>query len=393
MFAIVALMLAAAPGPAACTGRPDSLQACLAKLREPGAARFEASEALGRLGQPALESLAQCARTEADMTVAGMCVRALELTGLAEASVPILEAARRKDLSSDGISYAAIAIGKRRLAEAVPVLEQWLDRAQDSEAASGAIALFQVDPERFRSLTPKRRLAYAAAMGDRAHTWKEVRESEAYRRQIGELMALCAAALKSGELAPIPALLALRNAGGPENAPDVAAFLETAGPADFRNALDVLQKWEAPHGIPAAVRALSAEDRRSVDEAARYLGRFKDDERARKALRDAWAGAKDEDARCTLAFPMARMGLEPDAVELAQLLASRCRHDMTILWDRLVPARVSRLVEYLNSAKKDDPMRAAVQEALEWQCAQRKETACKPAAKHVKGARRPSHPD
>lgn len=392
-FLIAVLAAAAAPAPV-CTGAPDSLEACLLKLRQPGAARFEGSEALGRMGAPALPALAECARKETDPTVAGMCIRALGLTNLPEADALILEAARRADLAGDALTYAAMALGKRKPAGAVPILEAWIDRPDEAESAAGAIGVFQVDPERFRAMSPERRVRYAFALGDRGHTWPEVRDSAAYRAQRAELMALCAAGLRSGALKPVKALLALRNEGDASAAPDVAAFLEGAEPADFRNALGVLEKWKAPDGIPAAIKALAAAEPREREAPARYLALFPDDEKVREGLRAAWAASAEPDARCPLALPMVRSGVEPDAVELAQLLGSRCRHDLTIAWDGLVPARVARLVEYLARAAKDDPARPLALKALEWQCAGRtKQAECKGAAKWVKGAARPSHPD
>jgi hypothetical protein len=114
--------------------------------------------------------------------------------------------------------------------------------------------------------------------------------------------------------------------------------------------VELLGRWESPLGIPAAVKALASADPRSLEEVARYLRLFPAEEKVRQALKQAWEAAPGAEARCPLAFALVRIGQEPDAVELAALLRSRCRHDMTILGQARA-ARVARLVEWLATAK------------------------------------------
>jgi len=371
------------------------IEACLAALTGGYADRMAAASVLGALGRTAVPALRTCIDAMRDDLRTAMCARALWLTRTSDGSTLLLELTRRAALGPETRSELALAIADLRLVAALPALEAWLHEADEPSQASAALALFALAPERWLSLAPPLQLRIAMALADRGYNDQALRTSAAFLAQAPQLARVLIRALPEGAAPTRRILFLLSRIGSPALAPEVAAFFGSSGDPASVAALPLLGQWSSPLAVATLRTRTASPSQELAAEAARYLGTLAaaGNLEASTTLLELWRGNTNATTRCALGPAMVRNGVLPPAVELAALLDSPCRHDMTIVWASTEPRLIDELTMWL-AAHPSDVARDNVVTALAWQCAHRaKVAACRPARRWLKDIARPTHPD
>lgn len=393
---------------------------CMKDLREPFWQKHNpAVTVLGEIGTPALTAVAQCAASESDDEIRARCTRAMGLTKTDEAKEHLLKLAAREDLRESTIAELSIALAASPSPRALPLLARFV-KGDDHQSRSAATALFEVDPGYYVQLSPVQQVAYALAIADAGylktyHPTEFAATAPALAQILVKSMRNGQMALDGKEIIPGRWLLLLGRVGGVDLAADVVAIAQSQPSESVRSGvLDLLTEWRSPLGLGIAEEAIrSVFSQRSysynfaASSGARLLRRLsaQQDLAARKALGSLWRDSRGlpgapypvdvrRGVRCELVWSFRNMTPIPPATEVAELLTSRCAHDMTILLDHPEPKLIDGLVVFLRRPTSDAGLVQAVREALAWQCAGRlKRPMCQSAAPFLQGVRRPSHPD
>ena len=393
---------------------------CMKDLREPFWQKHSpAVTVLGEMGLPALAELTQCATSESDDEIRSRCTRAMGLTKTDLAKEQLLTLAAREDLRESTITELSIALAASPSPRALPLLARFV-KGDDHQSHSAATALFEIDSGYYVQLSPLQQVAYALAIADAGYL--KTHHPTEFGATAPALAKILVKSMRSGQLAldgkeMIPGrwLLLLGRVGSVDQAADVVAIAQSQPSESVRSgALDLLAEWRSPLGLGIAIESIrTALSQRSyayspaASSGAQFLRRLsaQQDPAARQALGSLWRDSGGlpgspypvevrKGVRCELVWSFRNMTPIPPATEVAELLTSRCAHDMTILLNHPEPKLIDGLVVFLRRPTSDPGLVQAVREALAWQCAGRlKRPMCQSAAPFLQGVRRPSHPD
>lgn len=412
---------------------PQQLRAqiavCVRDARDPAWQKHNpAITVLGLWGQPAVDPLDQCVQTEKDDEARARCVRALGEVHTALASERLLYWAAQTDLGPSTISALAIALGQAKDQRALPLLGRFV---VDDEfpSHSAAITLFELDPTYYTRLPLPNQVAYAVGVADTGFLKEHY--SATFQTHAPSLAKILAEQIKSGnwalhgkDILLIRWLHLLEQVGSAAHAADVYSLWPKIQDDSGRSSvLSLLSKWHAPLAVTEAQQVIAQslsnpqlDHSLAVSSAGRYLRTLAADGNgeAALALGTLWQASgssvpstpkesaaeqassvrRRQGVRCLLVFSYHHIKPMPPATEVAALIDSPCRHDMSILLDTPDPYLVDGLVLALSKARKDAADTDALRSALAWQCAKRLRLAvCKKAAPYLQGVRRPSHED
>ena len=393
---------------------------CMRELREPHWQQHSpAVTVLGAIGIPALTVLGQCATSESDDEIRARCTRAMGLIQSDVAKEQLLKLAAREDLRENTIAELSIALAASPNPRALPLLARFV-KGDDHQSHSAATALFEIDPGYYVQLTQSQQVAYALAIADAGylkthHPTEFAATAPALANILVKPMRNGQLALDGKEIIPGRWLLLLGRVGSVDQSADVVAMAQRQPSESVRSgALDLLAEWRSPLGLGIAIESIrTALSQRSytyspaASSGAQFLRRLSahHDPAARQALGSLWRDSGGlpgspypvdvrKGVRCELVWSLRNMTPTPPATEVAELLTSRCAHDLTILLNQPEPKLIDGLVVFLRRPTSDVGLVQSVREALAWQCAGRlKQPVCRNAAPFLRGVRRPSHPD
>jgi hypothetical protein len=368
-----------------------------------------AMSVLAAIGKPALAALGLCSREEHDDEVRARCTRALGLTKLAEAKEQLVALAGRDDLHDRTVAELAIALSSAGDLRALTLLARFV-HGDDPSSHSAATALFELDPAYYQRLPESSQVAYALAIADAG--WLKTQHAQTFSAHAPALAKILSKRMRSGQLELNGKaigvgrwFLLLGRLGSADNAPEVVAMAQSLASEAARSAaLDLLAQWRSPLGLSIAVTMIReglSQNQKGRSPALASAGRYlhtlanQQDAAAQKAIGALWLASDGRNGiRCELVFGYASMTPAPPASEVAALLASPCRHDLTILLDRPERGLIDGLVAFLHAPAADAETVRLAREALAWQCAGRlRSPLCQKAAPLLRGVPRPSHPD